>query len=55
LREILSKAKKEAKDGEEKDGIVLRDGLMSFVVLVKGKEERDWIENFKKKREEARK
>lgn len=49
LREVIAKAVKAADGG--RDGIVLRDGLMSFVVLVKGKEEREWIDNFKKVRD----
>ena len=49
LREVLAKA---VKEGEVKDGVVLRDGLMSFVVLVKGEKERRWIEEFKRKRDE---
>lgn len=44
------KAYKAPRDGESKDGVVLKDGLLGFVVLVKGAEERAWIEDFKKKR-----
>ena len=51
LREVVSKAARPAKDGQEKDGIILRDGLLSFVVLVKGKEEQDWIKEYKRKRD----
>lgn len=51
LREVIAKAAIEAKDGQEKDGVVLRDGLMSFVVLVKEKEEKEWISEFKRKRD----
>ncbi|WVR03942.1 hypothetical protein IAU60_000941 [Kwoniella sp. DSM 27419] len=51
LREVLSKAKREAKGDIKKDGVVLRDGLMSFVVLVKGSQEKAWIEEFKKQRD----
>ena len=35
---------------EEVDGLQLKDGCLSFVVLPKGEEEKDWIENFKKGR-----
>ncbi|KAL7419661.1 HSP70/90 co-chaperone [Cryptotrichosporon argae] len=51
LREVIEKAAK-IEDGV-KDGVVLRDGLMSFVVLSK-REERAWIDDFKKKRDEAK-
>ncbi|TXT04267.1 hypothetical protein VHUM_04265 [Vanrija humicola] len=51
LREVLAKAQIPPKDGKPRDGVVLRDGLLSFVVLVKGKEEREWIDNFKKARD----
>lgn len=50
LREVLAKGVKV--DGDVKDGVVLRDGLMSFVVLVKGAKEKAWIEAFKRKRDE---
>lgn len=50
LRDVIEKAKK-VEGGKLTDGIVLRDGLLSFVVLVRGKEEREWIENFKKVRD----
>ncbi|KAK4685604.1 tetratricopeptide repeat protein 4, partial [Tremellales sp. Uapishka_1] len=52
LREVLEKGQL-GKAGQ-KDGVVLRDGLMSFVVLVKGKEEKEWIEHFKKMRDEGK-
>ncbi|WVQ78772.1 hypothetical protein IAT38_000863 [Cryptococcus sp. DSM 104549] len=51
LREVLKKAKREAKGDVTKDGVVLQDGLLSFVVLVKGEQEKAWIEEFKKKRD----
>ncbi|KAL1409510.1 HSP70/90 co-chaperone [Vanrija albida] len=51
LREVLAKAQLPPKDGKPRDGVVLRDGLLSFVVLVKGTEERQWIDNFKKARD----
>jgi small subunit ribosomal protein S7e len=34
-----------------KDGIVLKDGLLSFIVLPKGEEEKKWIEEFKRQRD----
>ncbi|OXB33410.1 hypothetical protein LQV05_001866 [Cryptococcus neoformans] len=52
LREVLGKARRDAKGEVKKDGVVLRDGLLSFVVLVKGAQEKAWIEEFKRKRDE---
>jgi len=54
LREVLAKARREAKDGEPIDGVVLRDGLLSFVVLVRGAQEKEWIGEFKRKREDGK-
>lgn len=51
LREVITKSHRSASANAPRDGIVLRDGLMSFVVLVKGTEEREWIANFKKVRD----
>lgn len=51
LREVLGKARRDAKGEVKKDGVVLRDGLLSFVVLVKGAQEKAWIEEFKRKRD----
>ena len=53
LREVLAKASTAAKDGRGRDGAVLRDGLLSFVVLVKGEKEKEWIDEFKRKRDRA--
>ncbi|OWT35443.1 TPR repeat protein [Cryptococcus neoformans Bt1] len=52
LREVLCKARRDAKGEVKKDGVVLRDGLLSFVVLIKGAQEKAWIEEFKRKRDE---
>ncbi|OWZ26440.1 TPR repeat-containing protein [Cryptococcus neoformans c45] len=52
LREVLGKARRDAKGEVKKDGVVLKDGLLSFVVLVKGAQEKAWIEEFKRKRDE---
>ncbi|OXG74821.1 TPR repeat protein [Cryptococcus neoformans A2-102-5] len=52
LKEVLGKARRDAKGEVKKDGVVLRDGLLSFVVLVKGAQEKAWIEEFKRKRDE---
>ncbi|WWC87740.1 uncharacterized protein L201_002632 [Kwoniella dendrophila CBS 6074] len=49
LREIIKKAKRDEKpeDNIKKDGIVLRDGLLSFIVLPRGDIEKQWIETYK--------
>jgi hypothetical protein len=51
LREVLAKGFRAQADGVPKDGVVLKDGLLSFVVLPKGEEEKKWIEDFKQKRD----
>ncbi|ORX36324.1 hypothetical protein BD324DRAFT_580799 [Kockovaella imperatae] len=52
LREVIKKAVKESADGSGKpDGMVMRDGLLSFVVLVKGDQEKQWIDQFKAARD----
>ncbi|BEJ13279.1 hypothetical protein CspHIS471_0304530 [Cutaneotrichosporon sp. HIS471] len=51
LREVLAKAVKSAEGSKPRDGVVLRDGLLSFVVLVRGREEKEWIDNFKRVRD----
>lgn len=38
------------KDGEPRDGLELRDGCLTFVVLPKGAVEQKWVEDFKKTR-----
>ena len=48
LRDVLKASA--AKEGEPKDGLELKDGCLSFVVLVKGDVEKKWIEDFKKAR-----
>ncbi|WVO18037.1 hypothetical protein L204_105735 [Cryptococcus depauperatus] len=53
LREVLSKARREARGNIKKDGIILRDGLLSFIVLVKGPQENAWVEDFKMKRDKS--
>lgn len=52
LREVLAKAARPASETGPKDGIVLKDGLLSFVVLPKGPQEKAWIEEFKRQRDE---
>ncbi|WRT65561.1 uncharacterized protein IL334_002506 [Kwoniella shivajii] len=51
LREVIAKAKREEQGDIKKDGVVLRDGLMSFIVLPKGEKEKKWIEQFKMSRD----
>lgn len=51
LREVIAKCARQAGDGVPKDGIVLKDGLLSFVVLPKGQEEKAWIDEFKRQRD----
>jgi hypothetical protein len=53
LNQAIAKAIKR-EEGKEVDGVVLRDGLLSFVILPKGAREKTWIEEFKRKRDEAR-
>ncbi|KAA1465977.1 TPR-like protein [Dentipellis sp. KUC8613] len=48
LKDVCIAAK--AKEGEPKDGLELKDGCLTFVVLPKGDVEKKWIEEFKKER-----
>ncbi|KAL7282463.1 hypothetical protein ACG7TL_003934 [Trametes sanguinea] len=48
LRDVCKAAK--AKEGEPRDGLELKDGTLTFVVLPKGEEEKKWVEDFKKNR-----
>ena len=48
LRDVLEASR--AKEGQPTDGLELKDGCLSFVVLVKGDVEKNWIEDFKKTR-----
>jgi small subunit ribosomal protein S7e len=38
------------KEGEPRDGLEVKDGCLTFVVLPKGDVEKKWIEDFKKSR-----
>lgn len=38
------------KEGEPADGLELKDGCLTFVVLPKGAVEQEWIDDFKKNR-----
>jgi hypothetical protein len=51
LREVLRKAVREPKDGLPRDGVTLKDGLLTFVVLPKGAAEKAWIDDFKRQRD----
>ncbi|EKM59352.1 uncharacterized protein PHACADRAFT_191699 [Phanerochaete carnosa HHB-10118-sp] len=48
LRDVLRAAVGE--EGESRDGLELKGGCLSFVVLAKGEVEKTWIEDFKKAR-----
>lgn len=39
--------------GKIVDGVVMKDGLMSFIVLPKGQVEKKWIEEYKLSRDRA--
>lgn len=49
LQDIFKAAK--GKPGEARDGLEVKDGCITFVVLPKGGEEAKWVEEFKKTRE----
>lgn len=51
LRDVFKAAK--PKEGE-RDGLELRDGYLTLVVLPKGDVEKAWIDEFKKTREKNR-
>ncbi len=40
---------------KDRDGLVMRDGILSLVVLPKGEAESKWVEDFKAQREKASK
>ncbi|KAG6918228.1 hypothetical protein DXG01_015821 [Tephrocybe rancida] len=41
----------QTKEGEKRDGLELKDGCLTFVVLPKGEVEKKWVEDYKKTRE----
>ncbi|KAG5645754.1 hypothetical protein DXG03_005291 [Asterophora parasitica] len=49
LRDVCKAAK--AKEGEKRDGLEVKDGCVTFVVVPKGEVEAKWVEEFKKTRE----
>ena len=49
LRDVCKVAK--AKEGQPRDGLEVKDGCLSFVVMPKGELERKWVEEFKQLRQ----
>ncbi|THH18023.1 hypothetical protein EW146_g2901 [Bondarzewia mesenterica] len=49
LKDVCRAAK--AKEGEPKDGLELKDGCLTFVVLPKGEVEQNWVEEYKRSRD----
>lgn len=50
LRDVYKAAKE--KEGDPKDGLELKEGCLTFVVLPKGPVEQKWIDDFKKTKDE---
>jgi hypothetical protein len=50
LRDVIKKASDLPPIGSQKDGLVMNDGLLSFVVLAKGDEEKKWVDTYKQSR-----
>ncbi|EPQ59635.1 TPR-like protein [Gloeophyllum trabeum ATCC 11539] len=48
LKDLFAAAQE--KPGEEKDGLELKDGCVTVVILPKGDEEKKWVEEFKRNR-----
>jgi Cns1/TTC4 Wheel domain len=48
LRDVCREAK--AKKGQPRDGLEVKDGCLSFVVMPKGEVEKKWVEDFKRLR-----
>lgn len=51
LRDVFKASR--GKEGEPRDGLELKDGCLTFVVLPKGDVERKWVEEIKKSRSES--
>lgn len=49
LRDVCKAAR--GKDGEPRDGLEVKNGCMSFVVVPKGAEEKRWVDEFKQSRD----
>ncbi|KDN53514.1 hypothetical protein K437DRAFT_562 [Tilletiaria anomala UBC 951] len=51
LREIIDQGAKDPEKGADRDGVMLKDGLVSLIVLPKGSDaEKTWIAKFKQER-----
>ncbi|KAJ2912207.1 hypothetical protein MD484_g8200, partial [Candolleomyces efflorescens] len=50
LQDVFTVAK--GKEGQPRDGLEVKDGCITFVVIPKGDEEKKWVEEFKKSRDE---
>lgn len=55
LREAIDHCARDADrdNSMERDGLALQDGLLSLIVLPKGKAEKEWIETFKNDRDRS--
>jgi hypothetical protein len=53
MHDVFSKAAALSEGPEHKDGLVMRDGLLSFFVLPKGAKEKQWVERYKASRDSA--
>lgn len=49
LSDVCGAAK--GKEGEPRDGLEIKDGCLSFVVLPKGEVEQKWVDDYKKTRD----
>lgn len=52
LRDVCRAAK--AKEGDPKDGLEIKDGCLTFVVLPKGDVEKKWVQDYKDARDANR-
>ncbi len=50
LRDVFNASK--AKDGDPHDGLELKDGCLTFVVVPKGDVEKNWVEECKRQRDD---
>lgn len=50
LRDVCNAAK--AKEGEPDDGLELKDGCLTFIVVPKGEVEQNWVDEFKRTRDD---
>lgn len=53
LREVLDHGAREAdaSKGQDRDGVILQDGILSLIVLPRGPAESEWVTRFKNERE----